>query len=404
MPVTAAIGEFHYRLVEDALKRCGFDVAPEALSATLNAVLADRVSAAPRAIPLHGPPQASATVGRTHQASIIRLRVEPPIDQVPAVRAVMDLFSQDKDLEARAQAAGTAEFQALLSPLGLTVEELATREIDRHLAPKLMEIFTRTLDDGIRQAVLEQLKTVTDRSIRKELVPWLLDQFSRPVNDVLGWEMGFFVMDRVTLHGAEKIIPLVNDPVYASNRVPLCCALAKSKHPQAQQVFAALLPTKLERDVLISVLDGLAKLEAKECLPAVQSLNATIDDPELRGVVERTLRRLGGVRSTPRHLVKHVTPPGDLVEWSANLDASELHSVLTILAGGIDHGFTTAEINEVCDHVHDIAVGATAVFKFAIQSSGAPSFLWLELYKGDEGSPDVAVFAVPELIKRLDKK
>ncbi len=124
------------------------------------------------------------------------------------------------------------------------------------------------------------------------------------------------------------------------------------------------------------------------------------------GKQRKPLKKMGWPIETPSapvHLVKgRRSLPKGLEEWSSNLDMEELEPTLQALAKGIEDGFGPKEIAEVAAVADDMKPEQTKVFCFPIFANGKQGELWVIVFMDDEASPDLAIHASAEVIKKLN--
>ncbi len=100
----------------------------------------------------------------------------------------------------------------------------------------------------------------------------------------------------------------------------------------------------------------------------------------------------------PVHLVKtRKSLPKNLLEWSANLDFENLEPVLKSLAACIAEGFGAQEIAEVLGVAKETRPEQTKCFRFPMSTGGNPGEVWLAIFMDDINSPDLAIYAEPDV-------
>jgi len=95
--------------------------------------------------------------------------------------------------------------------------------------------------------------------------------------------------------------------------------------------------------------------------------------------------------------------PRELEEWSAGVELDDVGRILGE-AGKLVKGFGKTEIAEVAGMAEEMAVEQTRAFRFEVKRGGKSEELWVTLFMDDINSPDLAIFANPEVIARLEKR
>ena len=215
-------------------------------------------------------------------------------------------------------------------------------------------------------------------------------------------QIGVRIWELASRDIADDLIRLIEEPRHGENRGVLCLALAKTKHPRAAEVIASVLG---QEGMTRWALEALGKLKAVEQAGAVR---AFLDDPDgdIRREAKKTMKKIGLPIETPPaavHLVKNRRSlPKGLEEWSSNLDMEDLEPTLQALGKCIEDGFGPKEIAEVVAVAEEMKAEQTKAFCFPISANGKKGELWVVVFMDDEDSPDLAIHANAEVIKKLD--
>ncbi len=229
---------------------------------------------------------------------------------------------------------------------------------------------------------------------------WLIAEFKRPKADD---QLGLRIWELVVPAVADDLIELIRNRKYGEERGPICLALAKTRNKRAAEVIAAALA---EAGVTRWALEALGTLKAKEYAGKVRPYLKD-KDADVRREAKRTLKKMGLPVETPPppvHLVKTSrTLPRQLEEWSTSVALDDVAKILGEV-GKIVEGFGKAELAEVAAVAEEMAVDQTRAFRFKVTRDKRAEELWVTLFMDDIDSPDLAIFASPEVIARLEKR
>jgi hypothetical protein len=200
---------------------------------------------------------------------------------------------------------------------------------------------------------------------------------------------------------ADALISLIKDKRYGLVRGAFCEALCHTKDPRAAGVIVSVVN---EADMTRWALECLGKLRAAEYIEQIRGFVRNTN-PEIRREAKRSMAKLGfpvEAPPPPVHLVKkRPTLPRDLEEWSADFDIEDLIGFLEKLSRAVDAGFGPREVSEVAGVADRMKPDQSKTFAFPITICARTSELWLTVYLGDINTPAVAVYATPDVIKRL---
>lgn len=123
----------------------------------------------------------------------------------------------------------------------------------------------------------------------------------------------------------------------------------------------------------------------------------------IKETYQKLKRRMAKKPAGPSHATSAPIPKG-LEEWSATVGMAELSRVLRTLSRFVQAGFGKPEIAEVRAAADELDVDQDARFKFDATAGGKPVPVWIEVFMDDIDTPDLAVYAAPELIKEFEKR
>lgn len=352
---------------------------------------------------------------RSPPGKVVHVHVEVASEDVAArVRSVFHQYAATADGESyrdfgaisAAQAADVSRVDEALAAAGLDrlPEDRRQRRIDDRTGSVLTAAFAAG-GHHARLAVLFQMQAPrTTKPVKRMLGAWLLAEFPKFENRRHRGQIGAALLDLVCPEHGGALITLIQDERLRTSRSALCLPLAMSKAPRAPEVLAGLLGGELRT----AALHGLAKLGkvAGPQAPAVERL-VNDQDAEVRRLAKKVLVKLGAIAPTtarPVHLVKSKAdgPPPGAVEWSVNLDATDLEEALGIIGSAFDEGMGPYEIAEVVAVADNLRVDQARRFRFPVRVQRRPTEVWLELFMDDEEAPDVYLFADPDVASRID--
>jgi len=235
---------------------------------------------------------------------------------------------------------------------------------------------------------------------QERTVRWLIEEFKRPkADEQVSMQIWQLAMPAV----ADDLIHLIQTRKYGEERGPICLALAKTRNKRAAEVIAAVLA---EKGVTRWAIEALGMLKAREQAGKVRPWLKD-RDADVRREAKKTLRKMGmpvEAPPPPVHLVKLSSKlPRELEEWSAGVELDDVGRILGE-AGKLVKGFGKTEIAEVAGMAEEMAVEQTRAFRFEVKRGGKSEELWVTLFMDDINSPDLAIFANPEVIARLEKR
>lgn len=294
-----------------------------------------------------------------------------------------------------------ARIEEILERDEITLQKLESKQgvLSRRAIEALMQLCDETeLKRKIDIYHLFNHHWVT-RADRSFTASWLIKLFEK-VN-LPSEQIGVRIWELAVPAIADDLIRLIQEPRYGDRRGILCLALAKTKHPRAAEIIAAVAG---ETGVTRWAIEALGKLKAAEQATVVKKFLAD-RDPEIRREAKKTLKKMGlPVEASPPsvHLVKNrrLLPKG-LDEWSANLDVEDLKPTLQALSGFVESGFGPLEIAEVAGVMDEMEPEQTKAFRFQVVANEQKSELWLVIFMDDIDSPDLEIHAAPELIRKL---
>jgi hypothetical protein len=201
---------------------------------------------------------------------------------------------------------------------------------------------------------------------------------------------------------ADDLIRLLTNRSFKGRSGFLLDVLAKTKDRRVLDVAVTVLD---DDELTQSALTIIGRRKAKQHVERVRKL-LNHSRSNIRREAKKTMKALGFPVETPPppvHLVKKRLLPKGLEEWSANLDMEDLEPMLQALSKCIESGFGQREIAETAAVVEEMKHEQTKVFRFPILASGQMSEVWLVIFMDDIDSPDLAIHASPELIRKLNK-
>ncbi len=232
---------------------------------------------------------------------------------------------------------------------------------------------------------------------------WMVNFFANEKDPFERAQIGVNIDKLVGPEITDDLIRLIKDERYGWSRSGLCMALAKTKDSRAADVMESVLA---QDGMTRWALESLGKLKASHHVEAVRKF-LRHPNADVRREAKKALKRLGfpvEIPPPPVHLVKKRRPlPEGLEEWSTNLDIEDLNPTLEALAKCVEAGFGNQEIAEINGVVDEMKHSQTKTFCFPINSEGQSSEAWVELFMDDIDSPDLAIYARPKLIEKLNR-
>ena len=313
----------------------------------------------------------------------------------------------------RAIATANAEHEALyarirniLEPDGVTPEDVEANKVtlSRRSQERLMALCAETHHAHRGKVYWQITKCPIPKEDRAFVAHWLLKRFTVEKDPCVRNDISTVFLnhrDLVLRELAVDVIPLIQNSRYGVSRSGLIDVLVKTRHPQGADVIASVL----DQDRMAwSALHGLGQLKAKQYEPQIRKYLRHADS-EIRLEAKRALKKMGCLVETappPVHLVKNrkLLPKG-LEEWSTNLDMGDLNPTLEKLAECVDAGFGHMEIAEVVGVAEETRHDQTKVFRFPVTAQEQGSELWVVVFMDDIDSPDLYVFARPEIIEKF---
>jgi hypothetical protein len=318
------------------------------------------------------------------------------------------------DEQSRANACGNrgpgslyARINKILEPDGVTSSDVEADKVT--LSRRAQEEFMRLCEEvhfTDRHSIYWKFtKCEIPRADRAFVAHWLVNRFAVERDPFLrdGISTVFLNHSELALRElAGDLIRLIKDARYGTSRSGLLHVLAKTRHPQAAEVIAAVMD---EDQLAWSALRNLGNLKAKQYAEQIKKYLRD-SDSEVRQEAKRALKKIGYPIPTPPppvHLVRNrkLLPKG-LEEWSANLDFENLEPVLKTLAGCVDEGFGAREVAEVVGVAEDTREEQTRALRFPVTAQGQRSELWLVIFMDDIDSPDLEIHAAPEVIRKFE--
>ena len=279
------------------------------------------------------------------------------------------------------------------------------RGLDEATARVLIEVYETNPSVDARREVLFALQAPkTARPLKRMLAAWLMEQFARFDGRRHRSEIGCALMDLAGPQDADRLVALVEDPRLGQSRDVLLLVLAVLKAPRA----ASVLGRQLEGPLRLAALQGLKKLGKAACdqACAVEPLLAD-KDPEVRRAARSTLKRISpevGVGGRPKtsHVVSAtMAAPNGFADWSTNLDLDDLADAIVVLGSPLDAGLGPVEASEVIAVVDGMKIDQTRLFRFPVTAGDTHAEVFLKVYLDDEESPDLYVFAAPNVLNRM---
>ena len=310
-------------------------------------------------------------------------------------------------------AAAKAEHEALydrirkiLEPDGVTPEDVEANKVtlSRRAQEELMVLCDQTHHAQRGKVYWQFTKSQIPKEDRAFVAHWLVKRFATERDPYTRDDVSTVFLnhrDLVLRELADDVIPLIQNPRYGVSRSGMILLLAKTKHPRAAEVIASVMD---EDRMAWSALNSLSQLKAKQYEPQIRKYLRHADS-EIRLGAKRALKKMGCLVETapPQvHLVKNrkLLPKG-LEEWSTNLDMGDLNPTLEKLAECVDAGFGRMEIAEVVGVAEETRHDQTRAFRFPVTAQGQGSELWVVVFMDDIDSPDLYVFARPEIIHKF---
>ena len=300
-----------------------------------------------------------------------------------------------------------ARIGKILEPDGVTPEDVEANKVtlSRRAQEKLMALCDETHHAHRGKVYWQFTKCQIPKEDRAFVARWLLKRFTVEKDPCVRNDISTVFLnhrDLVWRELAEDVIPLIRNSRYGVSRSGLIDVLVKTRHPQGADVIASVL----DQDRMAwSALHGLGQLKAKQYEPQIRKYLRHADS-EIRLGAKRALKKMGCLVETappPVHLVKNrkLLPKG-LEEWSTNLDMGDLKPTLEKLAECVDAGFGRMEIAEVVGVAEETRHDQTRAFRFPVTAQGQGSELWVVVFMDDIDSPDLYVFARPEIIQKFE--
>ena len=233
---------------------------------------------------------------------------------------------------------------------------------------------------------------------------WLAGRYAIEKDPYLWYELSMVLYNGKNLavpEIADALIEILKNPRYGESRCMLCDVLRRTKDSRATSVLVSALD---EDELAWMALESLAKLRATEHVERIRKL---LRHPraDVRRQAKKTLAKLGfpvEVPPPPVHLVKNQkSMPKDLEEWSTNLDMEDLDPTVEKLTQCVESGFTRTEVAEISGVVDGMKHNQTRTFRFPVSTNKNAGELWVAVFMDDIESPDLYIFATPEIIHRL---
>lgn len=325
------------------------------------------------------------------------------------IRERLQCYSVENDGQAvsdREHRALWTRIEAILKLDGASYEKLQRRELilSRPAIESLMQLCEET--EHPRKSNIYDL--FNDQWVRKAdrafVAPWLVNLFANESDPGERSEISCRIDDLAVPQIADDLIRLLQDRRYGPSRGLLCLALAKTRDPRAAGIIASVLD---DDGVTRWALEALGKLRAGAHAESVRRF-LRHRDASVRREAKRTLKKLGFPVETPpppAHLVKNRrSMPKSLGEWSTNLGIEEFSPTLEELSRCIDRGFGRQEIAEVAGVVDEMKPDQTRIFRFPVIANEENREVWLEIFLDDIDSPDLGVYAAPEIIRKFAER
>jgi len=340
--------------------------------------------------------------------SAAHMRVEIGDEKVArAVRKKLEYYSLANDGEGifwEEHKALWAGIEKILRAEKLSYDKLQAGEgvLTRRAMEGLMRFCEKT--EPIRRSDIYSLFSdhCVPKSERRTVAAWLIERFEKDY--VWDDQLGMRIWENSVPQIGEDLIRLIRNPRFDHHRGPLCPALAKTKHARAAGVIASVMH---EKWMGLFCMEALRKLSGAE--KHVEKIKEFLRHPDgdFRRAAKKLLKKLGAATDIPPapppvHLFKKQTIPKGLEEWSANLDMDDLAPTLGRLAECLQSGFGEREIAEVLGVVEQMRHDQTKAFEFPVSAAGQSSDLFVVIFMDDIESPDLAIHATPQVVRKLE--
>ena len=287
---------------------------------------------------------------------------------------------------------------------GLTLNDIQAQKavMSKATLESLMQFYAETEPAFRHDAGWVFRKEVIAKADRPFVARWLVGLFPAEKDPAVWYDTAGLLFNGLAVAEiADDLIGLIRNRRYGACRGGLCDALVQTKDSRAAEVIASVLD---EEGVTVCALECLGKLKAVNYVEPVRKY-LRHPDANVRREAKRTLLKLGFPVETPPppvHLVKAPdSVPNGLEEWSANLDPEDLQPALEKLTACLEGGFGRKEIAEIEGVADAMKPEQTRAFRFPVRALGEPGELWVVVFMDDIDSPDLYIYARPEVIRKF---
>lgn len=272
--------------------------------------------------------------------------------------------------------------------------------------PQLLEFFREPLSIYRRVNLAEAILTRKPNAEQKrEVIDVLLNLIRENPERESAFDsiMMNELANNITADKVHELGAIVLDKRHLTIRPAVTQALYKIGNSDA---IHYLKQVAMDRGLAAFALDALARLRVEETAAMCEAALANKDVLFKDGIEEtyRKVKRRLEKKSTRVSHITHEPVPGELIEWSLNLDAGEIPKVLKCIQKCCAKGFGRFESSEVARAADELSVNEELRFKFDIVLMDTAAMLWLEIFCDDTDAYDLAVFGPPALIGKIEEE